>query len=121
MASMFKPIALIVEDDEMQRSLVATLLEESEIGVIECGTAEEALRVIGRIGGSLSLMFADVRLPGPVDGVELARIARRRHPDLCVILTSGSALPGELPEGARFMPKPWLALDLLREAERARH
>jgi hypothetical protein len=31
-ATPFKPIALVVEDDEMQRELVATLLEESEMG-----------------------------------------------------------------------------------------
>lgn len=121
MASMFRPIALVVEDDEMQRSLVSVLFEESEIGVIACESAEEALRVLAKFGDRLSLMFADVRLSGDMDGIELACIARRRYPDLYVIVTSGSAVPRELPEGARFMAKPWLALDLLREAERVRH
>ena len=42
----FKPIAIVVEDDVFQRAEVATLLEECEMGVIECGSAEEALRVV---------------------------------------------------------------------------
>ena len=43
-ASPFKPIALVVEDDEMQREMVAMLLEESEIGVIQCESGEAAAR-----------------------------------------------------------------------------
>ena len=42
-ASPFKPIALVVEDDASQRELVVVLLEESEMGVIQCQSAEEAL------------------------------------------------------------------------------
>ena len=41
----FKPIALVVEDDMLQREEVAALLEESEMRVVQCDTAEEALRV----------------------------------------------------------------------------
>ena len=33
-ATAFKPIALVVEDDEMQREMVAMLLEECDMGVI---------------------------------------------------------------------------------------
>jgi hypothetical protein len=36
-------------------------------------------------------------------------------------VTSGRALTKSLPEGATFMPKPWLAFDVLREAQRSRH
>jgi hypothetical protein len=38
-----------------------------------------------------------------------------------VIVTSGRALKKSLPEGVIFMPKPWLALDVLPEAERSLH
>jgi len=36
-------------------------------------------------------------------------------------VTSGLTLTKSLPEGVMFMPKPWLALDVLREAERSLH
>ena len=44
-ASPFKPIALVVEDDVLQRELAVVLLEECEMGVIECENAKGALRV----------------------------------------------------------------------------
>ena len=37
MAYAHRSTALVVENDEMQRTLVSLLLEESEVDVIECG------------------------------------------------------------------------------------
>jgi DNA-binding NtrC family response regulator len=118
-AAPFKPIALVVEDDEMQREMVAMLLEESEMHVIQCESAEAAIAVLDKIGGALSLMFTDVNLAGMMDGVALAHAAKRRFPGLHVIVTSGVMRDATLPDGALFMQKPWRPLDLLREAERA--
>jgi hypothetical protein len=53
--------------------------------------------------------------------VELAHFARQCYPDVHVIMTSGLALKKTLPEGATFMPKPWLPLDVVREAQRSWH
>ena len=120
-ANPFKPIALVVEDDELQRELVAMLLEECDMGVIQCESAEAALRVLEKMGGCLSIMFTDVNLAGIIDGVDLAHFARQRFPDLHVIVTSGTAQTKSLPEGTTFMAKPWRTLDVLRVAERAQH
>jgi two-component system cell cycle response regulator CpdR len=116
-ATPFKPIALVVEDDALQRELVVVLLEESDMGVIECESAEAALGVLDRIGGCLSLMFTDVNLAGAMDGLTLAHFARKQFPGLHVIVTSGTPRT-DLPEGAKFLAKPWQPLDVLREAER---
>ena len=48
--SPFVPVALVVEDDAMQRELVAMLLQESEMGVIQCENAEAALDVLEKMG-----------------------------------------------------------------------
>ena len=120
-ASPFKPIALVVEDDVLQRELAVVLLEECEMGVIECENAERALRILAKMGDCVSMIFTDVELAGKIDGLELAYFARQCYPDTHVIVTSGRALTKSLPEGATFMPKPWLALDVLREAQRSRH
>jgi two-component system cell cycle response regulator CpdR len=119
--SPFKPIAMVVEGDTLQRELVVVLLEESEMGVIQCESAEGAFRVLERMGGCVSMMFIDVDLAGKIDGVELAHFATQRYPKIHVIVTSGLALTKSLPEAAMFMPQPWLPLDVLREAERAQH
>ena len=118
-ATPFKPIALVVEDDQMQRELVAMLLEECDMGVIQCESAETALEVLNKLGTSLSMLYTDVNLSGSMNGVDLARIATKDYPDIHVVVTSGKALPKDLPHQALFMPKPWLTLDLLREAERS--
>jgi len=117
----FKPIALVVEDDMLQREGVAALLEESEMDVVQCDTAEEALRALEKLGECVSLIFTNVKLNGKIDGVELAHFSTQRYPTIRVIVTSGLALTRRLPDGVKFMPKPWLPLDVLREAERSQH
>jgi two-component system cell cycle response regulator CpdR len=120
-AGPFKPIALVVDDDIFQRELVVALLEESEMGVIQCESAEAALRVLEKMGECVSMIFTDVSLAGKIDGVELAHVAKQCYPDINVIVTSADAPPKSLPKGATFMPKPWLPLDVLREAHRSQH
>jgi DNA-binding NtrC family response regulator len=115
----FRATALIVEDDPMQREMLCLLLEESDVDVIECESAEAAEAVLKRSGGSVALMMTDVQLAGNMSGVELAHIARKHNPDMGVIVTSGRPLCEDLPDGAKFWSKPWAALDVIREAERA--
>ena len=63
---------LIVEDDAEVRSLVATLLEDEQLNVIECESAEAALAIMLIGGREVTMILADVRLPGAMDGVDLA-------------------------------------------------
>ena len=114
-----KPIALVVEDDDIQRSIVALLLEECEMAVIECDSGEDAALVLRDAGHGLSMIYADAHLAGAMSGIELAHLAKQRFPNLHVVVSSGD-LTLKLPHGATFMPKPWRPLDLLREAERSR-
>jgi CheY-like chemotaxis protein len=114
-------VALVVEDDAENRHLAATLLEESELKVVECESGEAGLSVMQRMGPSIALVFVDIRLPGLIDGLDLACLVRTHWPHVNVIVTSGA--PGDhlarLPEGAAYMPKPWRALDVLIAAERS--
>jgi DNA-binding NtrC family response regulator len=113
-----KPTALVVEDDEIQRSMVAELLEDVHMDVIQCESGEAAEQVLNRLGPSLCLMFTDVNLSGTMKGTELAVIASERFPKMSVIVTSGRECP-DLPPAAHFMPKPWHPADVVVEAERA--
>jgi CheY-like chemotaxis protein len=115
-------IALVVEDDAELRWLSAALLEESELDIVECESAEAALAVMLMRGAEVAMIFADIRLPGVMDGVDLAREVKMRWPHLTVVLTSGN--PGDrlkqLPPGVLYLPKPWQPLNVLMVAERAR-
>jgi CheY-like chemotaxis protein len=113
-------IALVVEDDPDIRSLAATLIEETDLDVVEEDSAEAALAFLKANARSVALLFADIRLRR-MDGVELARIVKRDWPWIRVLVTSGNPGDrlGDLPRGAKYMQKPWRALDVLIEAERA--
>jgi DNA-binding response OmpR family regulator len=67
------------------------------------------------------MIFADIQLPGVMDGVDLAREVKIRWPSLTVILASGNRPDhiGGLPYGVGYMPKPWQPLDVLVAAEKA--
>jgi CheY-like chemotaxis protein len=113
-------IALLVEDDPDVRSLAATLIEETDLDVVEEDSAEAALAFLKANARSVALLFADIRLRR-MDGIELARIVKRDWPWIRVLVTSGNPGDrlGDLPRGAKYMQKPWRALDVLIEAERA--
>ena len=112
---------LIVEDDAVLRELTAAMLEDSELDSIECESAEAALATMLTHGREVAMIFADVRLPGVMNGVDLAWEIKMRWPFLPVILTSGHPLKqvDELPPGVNYLPKPWQPLSLLVAAQEA--
>lgn len=117
-ATPIRSMALVVETNHAQRELLAVLLEESELDVIECDSAETALPVLEKEAASLAILFTELELGGDMDGVDLACAARRHCPDLRIIVTSEAPRLRRWPDGTQFMAKPWRALDVLREAER---
>jgi len=112
---------LIVEDDAELRHLMAALFEDEQMDTIECESAEAALATLLIGGRGVAMIFADVRLRGVMNGIDLAREVKMRWPLLPVILTSGDSRErvGGLPAGVGYMPKPWQPLNVLIAAEQA--
>ncbi len=123
MGRMIEPqqVALVVEDDPDIRELAATVLEETDLKVVEASSAEEALHYLRDHAEEVALLFADVRLPCLMSGVDLAKTVTSEWPWVRTILTSGAPLDNadDVPGEVRFVPKPWAAMDVLVEAERA--
>ena len=115
-------VALIVEDDFEVRGLAAALLEETDLKVVEASSAEDALDYLRLHSDDVAFLFADVRLPCLMDGLDLVRTVRLKWPWVRTVLTSGKPLDpqeGDVPRDVRFMQKPWRALEVLMEAEKA--
>src|SRR5262245_41812676 len=114
---------LIVEDDADLRRLTATLLEDEQLETIECESAEAALAIMLMRGRDIDMIFADVRLRGVMDGIDLAWEVKLRWPFLPMVLTSGHPRERdrvrELPSGVAFLPKPWQPFNVLVVAEQA--
>jgi DNA-binding NtrC family response regulator len=115
-------IALIVEDDSDMRGLAAALLEETDLKVVEASNVEEALRYLRRHAHKVAFLFADVHLSHRINSVDLARVVRTEWPWIRAVLTSGDHLDDGYHDAlrdVRLMPRPWRALEVLMEAERA--
>ena len=105
-------IVLVVEDNDHVRDFAMSLLDELGYRVLAASSAEEALVLIDR-GEPIDIVFSDVVMPG-LSGVDLARIARKKRPDLPVLLASGYS--EEIVAGAGggfdFVRKPYDACAL---------
>jgi DNA-binding NtrC family response regulator len=105
--------ALIVEDDSLQREVLADVLKKEGLEVIECTTAEAAELVLSTTGIELRALVTDVHLDGEMTGVELAEYARGKYPALDVVVMSGRDMP-MLPRNTRFLQKPFRPSELLK-------
>jgi PAS domain S-box-containing protein len=101
---------LLVEDHELFRGLVREVLARAGYRVLEADSGQAALRLLDE-AGPVELLLTDVVMPG-LTGVELARLARERLPDLPVLYISGYAgeheLAAEAAATSPFIGKPFL-------------
>jgi DNA-binding response OmpR family regulator len=109
-----RPTAIVVEDDDIQREMLALLLEESNFDVLQCEDAETAALALRM--RHPSLIVTDISLVGKMDGVDLAHYAQQQDARVRVIVFSGRPLPRPLPPGAKFITKPVYPTTLRREA-----
>jgi CheY-like chemotaxis protein len=78
---------LVVEDNAEVADVTATLLTQFGYRVLRASNAAEALAQLDR--NEVDLVFSDVVMPGPMDGLALARAVRTNHSNAAVLLTSG--------------------------------
>jgi CheY-like chemotaxis protein len=118
-----RSVALVVDDDADERSLAAAILEETDLRVVEASSGEQALDYLRTRAGEVVFLFTGTRLPCLMSGLDLARNVQSNWPWIRVMVTSDTSLGQdeliELPREVRVMSKPWNALDVLIEAERA--
>ncbi|MDR7040467.1 CheY-like chemotaxis protein [Methylobacterium sp. BE186] len=114
-------LVLIVEDDPDVRDLAMALLDETVLDVVTCESGEAAVQLLKERAEDIAMLFTDVQLAGSMDGIELAKAVNGLWPSIHLVVTSGhtAAQVADLPGEAVFMAKPWLALDVLREVDRA--
>jgi CheY-like chemotaxis protein len=74
--------------------------------VVEAATGEEALsRCRERIA---DVLFTDIRLPGEIDGWDVAEHCRHIDPHMPVVYATGHSLAEHRPvSGSRFFLKPY--------------
>ena len=75
--------------------------------MLEAETGEAALSII-ESGQTVDVLFTDMRLPGELDGWQLAATAREAKPELPVIYATGYTVDREAAvPGSVFLKKPY--------------
>jgi PAS domain S-box-containing protein len=110
-------LILLVDDDDDVRAVAAAMLNEAGYRVIEAGSGGAALECLERHAGRITLLVADIAMPG-MSGVELAHAVRLGRPDLPILFITGfagAALPPTDARQDRLLRKPFHASELTAE------
>ena len=113
---------LVVDDEALIRMFAVDVLEDEGFDTIEAGDAEAALELLD-MHPEITVLFTDVNMPGPFDGLELARRVHARRADVQLIITSGRMRPttAEIPVDGQFVAKPYEGRALTRLVRAATH
>ncbi|MEY2565698.1 MAG: hypothetical protein QOE35_227 [Actinomycetota bacterium] len=106
-------LVLIVDDDEMIRRLVRTVLEADDFEVIEAKDGEQALAVIG--DKAPAVVVLDVMMPG-LNGVDVCRQLDHDNVKVIILTARDDAELAEqcMQAGAdAFLTKPFSSIQLL--------
>jgi two-component system cell cycle sensor histidine kinase/response regulator CckA len=89
---------LLVEDSDVVRDVVATLLEGDGFTVLQASGGEEAMALARRGDAPIDLLLTDIVMP-EMSGVELADRMAREHPDVRILFMTGYAEEAVVNEG----------------------
>ena len=109
-------IVLLVKDEALLRMFTADLLrEEAGFRVVEAANADEALTILEATGDQVRALVTDVEMPGSMNGFAFTRVIHKAWPHIGLVVLSGRERPGpgEVPEGALFLPKPFAPTALI--------
>jgi CheY-like chemotaxis protein len=108
---------LVVEDDDEVAALTVEMINQLGYDTTRVASAHAALGALAD-RRSVDIVFSDIMMPGPMNGLELAQEIRRRRPNVPVLLTSGyadAARDTAETNQIRIIPKPY-RIDELRDA-----
>ena len=110
-----RPVVLIVEDDFLIRMHAAEMIADAGFDVVEAASADEAILLL-EVRLDITVVFTDIQMPGSMDGLKLAAAIRGRWPPIKIVATSGlvDVRQDDLPEGGRFLPKPYSPEQIVR-------
>ena len=103
---------LIVEDEPLPRLALSDFLQEKGFKVYEARSTKEAIGILEAPDAAIDAVFADIQLPGVINGLGLATWLRGKRPDIKIVMTSGYSGRAESVQktfwiNAPFIEKPY--------------
>ena len=74
------PAILIVEDDVLANEHLEYILQQAGYEVLSATSADDALELL-EDGEDVRLIVTDINLPGTMNGLKLAAVAKARRPE----------------------------------------
>ncbi len=99
-------VVLLVEDDAIIRENALDELADAGFSVVEAETGDQALGII-EAAGQLDALFTDIRMPGRLDGWQVAEVFRAKHPNGIVLYASGYSVKHTPVSNSLFFRKPY--------------
>jgi DNA-binding NtrC family response regulator len=117
---------VVVEDEALIRDELVEALPYYGFSAFGAEDAATALRILQEEAQRIQIVFTDVHLPGPMNGLMLGSHIRKTWPRISMLVTSGYGTPdlSHMPEGSRFVLKPYKIAKIaeqIREMVRADH
>jgi DNA-binding NtrC family response regulator len=109
-------ICLIVDDEPSIRTYLRAILQRERIQSLEADNAAQALSIIHKLGGRLDLIVCDIKMPGEMDGIDLAYSVRNSFSAVPVLLISGYGDVESVKHAAanfEFIQKPFVPETIL--------
>lgn len=105
------PYALVVDDDGLIRMDAMDILADAGFRTFEACDGDKAMALLAQKHALIVLLFTDVQMPGSRNGFAVARETAQQWPHIAIVVASGQMQPGpgDMPEGARFIGKPFTA------------
>ena len=113
-------VCLAVDDEPAVRTYIKSILDSEQFRTLEAEGAADALRIVHRLGGAVDLIVSDIKMPGDMDGIDLAHSVRLAFPSIPIILMSGQAevRTDSRPLAFDFLQKPFRPEVLLEAIQR---
>src|SRR3954447_26031735 len=110
-------VCLVVDDEPVIRKYLQLILQRIGLQSLEAENAVEALRILQKLGAEISLVITDIKMPGDMDGIDLAYSVQNSFASIPVILISGFV--DKAPAGFAYLRKPFSADELLKAVDKA--
>ena len=101
-----KPIVLVIESEPVVRMEAVQMLSGAGYAVFAVPNTDDAITLLEDHDG-IRAVFTEIRVPGRLDGMNLARAIAERWPQIRLVVTSSVPKTASFPDDWRYVPKPY--------------
>jgi CheY-like chemotaxis protein len=106
---------LIVDDESTLRSVFSDMMTGQGYRCLAAANAIDAVQIIETNLLTFDMLVTDIKMPGALDGVDLANKIRELQPDVAILVITGyaesQAMKDAKARGYRVLEKPFRQLE----------